>query len=228
MTPRQRFCFAGVVTALVLAAAVASCWSCASHIPPAARGRTAPQMHHSTVTIRTFCGGKFHGGSGVVVSPNRVLTAAHVVTCENADGIKSQASDVRVNPGDGQWRPAKIVAYAMTPDVAALVVEGIDRYGDIPVTLGPIPGLGERVCASTGSMPRYAIKCGFVQPRDDQEEAGDIEMDATIEPGNSGSGLYDASGRLVGIVVHFRRCINGQICGGAATSVWSRKTLLGI
>lgn len=184
------------------------------------------QMHHSTNTLRVLCPRGMFAGSGVMVSPTRMLTAGHVIRCEGEDGVYSKPLIIEVNPGDDKWRPATIVKENHTADVAMLQVEGLEMYFT-PVTISDAPVMGTRVCTSTGKKPRYALKCGVVQPTSVAEK-GSIQFDGIIEPGNSGSGLYDDSGHLVGVVVSYMMCVNGQICGGAGTALWPLRAELGL
>jgi hypothetical protein len=55
-----------------------------------------------------------------------------------------------------------------------------------------------------------------------------LAITASVRSGNSGSGVFDAAGRLVGVVVELRWCsvadayIGGNTCGGYASILaWS-------
>ena len=221
--------FAGVLVAIVwIGVLLTTCLSCASQ-SVAIRGRSMLQMHQATVTIRETCpDGRIFFGSGGIVGQGIVVTAAHVVRCDIAPGI-TVGGVVEVDPGDGEWRPAAPIRVLEVDDVASLSVGGLETY-ESPVQIGPPPAMGDTLCASTGQIPSYALKCGTVQPFP-ETETGDISWDAIVEPGNSGGLVYDSLGRVVGVVVQWRRCANVpfyQICGGRATSLWSRRQALGI
>jgi hypothetical protein len=73
---------------------------------------------------------------------------------------------------------------------------------------GPPPPLGAEVCEAP-AKPARKHRCGEVEP----PRGGFESSTMIVEPGNSGSGVYDAYGHLVGIAVHMTFCGNGQICG---------------
>lgn len=229
MTRPERFKFVGVLAVIALVTAmVSTCASCAPHTT-SSYGRSAPEMHQSTVTIRTVCSNGVFAGSGVMVSPTRILTAGHVVRCQISETSFEPPLAIGVDGGDDEFHFATLDSadFQEGVDVAALTVDGMRKYFT-PVTIGPQPDIGERVCASTGRKPRYAIKCGTVQPRTTADDTGTTRFDGIIEGGNSGSGLYDSRGRLVGIVTFYFKCSNGQTCGGGATPLWTRRDHLGI
>lgn len=154
-------------------------------------------------------------GSAVVVSADGLLLTNHHVTvsedCDVVDFVVAVAPST--NAGAIARYRASLVAADETLDLAVLRV---DRelggqptapqltpalIGDAntlhltdPVTAFGYPGAGAdpdsgevSISASTGTV------IGFL---DDRKW---IKIDADIEPGNSGGGLFDASGRLVGV-----------------------------
>jgi hypothetical protein len=80
-----------------------------------------------------------------------------------------------------------------------------------PIVHGPTPEYGARVCSTT-AYPQFLRMCGDVQMPADPP--GDLSHTIVTEGGNSGSGVYDAKGRLIGIITHRWSCQNGQLCGG--------------
>lgn len=213
---RQRTHLATLLVAIFATALlISTCASCGAW----QRGRSPHQMHDATATIKTTCATGVGFGSGVVIAPNRVLTAAHVVRCRVMPelNVTYDASAVVLDAGSGEV-VARVVRYDEGADIAVLEADVSRFYSPTPI--GPVPNIGDQVCASTGSMPYYALKCGIVQPRYTSTD-GDINFFTPIEPGNSGSGVYDYRGRLVGIVTRYGKCSNGQICRGRATSLAS-------
>ena len=227
LSKRDRFYFAGALAVLGVAVTAATCLSCVT--PLRMLTRTPAQQHQATVTVQTECamgGGGF--GTGVI-HDGRVITAAHVATCQIAPGFVVEGV-TKVDPGDGIWRNTNLSTLDLEADLAVLTVPGLEAY-TTPIEVGPVPLMGDVVCASTGAVPYYAIRCGVVGPSSPSSKTGDIVFDSVVVPGNSGSGLYDRHGRLVGIVVRFRTCGTlrwHQACDSSATSLWSRRQTLGI
>lgn len=158
-------------------------------------------------------------GSGVVVGDDRVLTAYHVVDCVMRVGTQQHAGHllaVRVMRGDIE-RSASVEVAMLPADVARLKTRGlIGATWWSAQQLGPVPRAGDEVCMSS-LYPKVERKCGMFEEQDN-DESGDMAHGAVTRPGNSGSGLYDAHGRLVGIVTHFRAFGTIQF-GGRATAL---------
>ena len=123
------------------------------------------------VSVRCASGGE---GRGVVVSPMHVLVSRHQVTAcagsMTADGHPIVVQEIS-DAGDGA--------------LLATYWEQWDRWA-IP---GPAPVVGERVCSRR-------LGCGAVLAH----TSDGFLWDHQTHPGDSGSGIYDSRGRLVGVV----------------------------
>ena len=140
-------------------------------------------------------------GSGVIISSDGyILTCAHVV-----DG----ASTITVTIGDKDY-PATLVGEDTTSDIAVIK---IDADGLTPATVGDSDGLkvGQSVMAVgnplgelggtvTGGMISALNRSVTIQGSSSTNTMSLIQMDASVSPGNSGGGLFNMSGELVGIV----------------------------
>ena len=140
-------------------------------------------------------------GSGVVISSDGyILTCAHVV-----DG----ASNITVTVG-GQDYTATLVGEDTTSDIAVIK---IDATGLTPATVGDSDGLkvGESVMAVGNPLGELGgtVTSGIVsalnrsvsiQGTSSVNTMSLIQMDASVSPGNSGGGLFNMNGELVGIV----------------------------
>jgi hypothetical protein len=155
------------------------------HIEPAPR--MPWQQHASDVRVESSCGefGNNGSGSGVIISERHVLTAAHVVSC-------SSLPYVHVTLASGR-RLRMIVErddlmFGSGTDVARLEIASAEWFdvGIAPPALGTLVG-GMTVCLMAG--------CGRAYPYD----RGLVEVPSS--PGDSGLGVYDWYGRLLGIVV---------------------------
>lgn len=132
-------------------------------------------------------------GSGVVVRPDMIATAFHVV--EPAERI-----DVRLS--DGRIVPARLVAGDEASDIALLKVEA----GLTPIEFGPVPGLAEPVCAIGNTFGLgLSVTCGVVSATAVTNAGFNavedfIQTDAAINPGTSGGALINRDGQLIGLV----------------------------
>lgn len=153
-------------------------------------------------------------GSGVIVSKTRILTAAHVVETEG--GVCAYVAED--SSGKTHLMYPITVLSSEEIDLASMeIISPRDEFASERVFFGKKPAVGDRVCTAT-AWPRREYKCGDVMRS--KEPPGDIRVYMTVEPGNSGSGLYDMRGDLVGIVVHtYPNRGNGQYVTGGASSL---------
>ena len=141
-------------------------------------------------------------GSGVIISDDGyILTCAHVV--DGADNITVQV--------DGTDYAATVIGSDSSSDVAVLK---IDAEGLTPAVVGDSSALavGEEVVAVGNPLGNFSgtVTNGIVSAlnRDVTVQNNDgsvinlsvIQTNASISPGNSGGGLFNMAGELIGIV----------------------------
>lgn len=128
-------------------------------------------------------------GSGVVVGVGQVVTNCHVVQA---------ASAIRVQWGEKVLR-ATLTLQDIERDLCRLDVSGLEapavklrsvrdvRVGEAVYAVGNPLGLG------------LAVSAGIVSRLHEAEGKLFILSSASVSPGSSGGGLFDANGRLIGI-----------------------------
>jgi serine protease Do len=155
-------------------------------------GEIAERVGPSVVGI----GNRWRGGSGVVISENRILTNAH-----NLHG-----DEVTVTFADGRTADAKALGVDADGDLAVLEVN-TDAAPPLEAGTADAPRIGTPVVAlgnPNGHGPRVTL--GFVSgtgrsfrgPRG-RRVAGAIEHTAPLMPGSSGGPIVGLDGRLLGI-----------------------------
>jgi serine protease DegS len=135
-------------------------------------------------------------GSGVVIDARGfILTNLHVVD------TLFDAFDTQVTLSDGRRKPATVVAWDKTNDLAVLHINidnltpieiGDDsniQIGDVVFAIGYPHNIGQAV--SQGIVSALSSIAG--------DSVRMIQTDAAINPGNSGGALIDLEGRLIGI-----------------------------
>ncbi len=151
---------------------------------------------------------KYGSGSGVVIAKDYVLTNYHVV--EGAHSLKISVGDDEENLYD-----ATVAASDENKDVAVLYVPGLPlepvELGDSdelvigdwvvcignPIgftgtaTAGIVSGLNREIASDNSSVDKYGRSSKVVNSM--------IQTDAAINSGNSGGGMFNTAGQLVGI-----------------------------
>lgn len=141
-------------------------------------------------------------GSGVVVTADgAILTALHVVADASeieltfADGSKSSADVVSRQPEDdiavvrAKQPPATLIPAVLGNPAAA-------RQGTEAYALGNPFGLSGSISVGVIS----GLDRSFKMPDSDLVLHGLIQIDAAVNPGNSGGPLVDRDGHVIGIV----------------------------
>jgi len=159
-------------------------------------------------------------GSGVVVDTDgHVITNNHVVDGSTADGISVTLSDGRIYQAtvvgtDPTTDLAVLLITDPPQDLAAAVVADSDTVAvgapvmavgnplglDSTVTTGIVSALDRPVSTSDGS---------------DTTVTNAIQIDAAVNPGNSGGPLFDASGKVVGITSSIASLSSGTSSSGS-------------
>lgn len=141
-------------------------------------------------------------GSGVIISDQGlILTALHVV-----DG----ATDIRVTFADGTQSGAQVSASQVDNDIAVLQPDELPSMV-VPAVLGNPNAMrvGDEAYAVGNPFGLYSsmsagVISGFgrsFQPENsDRTLRGLIQIDAAVNPGNSGGPLLNRAGQVIGIV----------------------------
>ena len=140
-------------------------------------------------------------GSGVIISSD-----GYILTC---DHVVSGASNITVTIGDKDY-PATIIGEDSTSDTAVIKIEAdgltpaivgdSDKLavGDNVLAVGnPLGELGGTVTSGIVSALNRSVS---IQSSSSVNTMSLIQMDASVSPGNSGGGLFNMNGELIGIV----------------------------
>lgn len=143
-------------------------------------------------------------GSGVIISEDGyIITNTHVIADEST-GIPS--SQITVRLADGTEYPAKTIGYDADSDISILKIEATGltaaqcgnsdnlAVGEELVIVGnPLGELGGTVTNGIVSATEREIQVNSVT-------MSLIQTNAAVNPGNSGGGMFNMQGHLVGIV----------------------------
>lgn len=171
------------------------------HLEDAVRA-TAP----SVVEIKT----SFGLGSGVVVQPSGlIVTNNHVIAGETR---------VEIVTASGSSIAGEVVASDENQDLAIVRPSGSAGPGVAIAedAAGP-PDIGSAVFAIGSPFGlRNTVTAGVVSAFREDDGRPVIQFDAPVNPGNSGGGLFDLQGQLVGIPTSIRSPVGGNVGIGFA------------
>ncbi len=160
---------------------------CDQH-PPSLPGETDDALD-ATLLVRTERG----TGSAVLISADGfALTAAHVV---------GDAAEVDVLAHDAQQLRATVVRVDELQDVALLRVERAEPFVCLPLAVAPTPlGSDTFILGSPGGEElSFSVSKGIVSAYRDFGGVRFVQLDASVNPGNSGGPAVDDTGHVIGI-----------------------------
>jgi S1-C subfamily serine protease len=159
-------------------------------------------------------------GSGFFVTPDLILTNAHVV---------EGSSSVTLRMSDGTSTPGRVLRSAPEVDIA-IVRLNQPRPSQPTMTMGTVNGAraGQEVIAigSALGMLQNTVTRGIVSAVRNAGGVILIQTDAAINRGNSGGPLIDRAGRVIGITT-LKMASNSESLGFAVAIDHARPLLEG-
>jgi len=154
--------------------------------------RTYPAYDSSSVTTLQ------NSGTGFFISETLVATNYHVV---------SGAKEIEVTYQNDTKLPATIVAKDPANDLALLRVNGLENIAK-PLSIGQSRNIKEGIQVFTAGFPlaselgtRAKISEGIVNSITGlEDDFRMLQVSIPIQPGNSGSPVFNAKGQVIGIV----------------------------
>ncbi len=148
-------------------------------------------MFGGTYTTNTAGSGVIISKDGYIITNNHVIEGAQKITVTTQDGTQYDATLVGTDE-KSDIAVLKVDADALTP--ATIGDSSTISVGDTAVAIGnPLGTLG-------GTVTDGIISATSRELVVNNESMRLIQTNATINSGNSGGGLYDGNGNLIGIV----------------------------
>lgn len=168
--------------------------------PPSAPGipqEVVDRVVPSTVKVAGVACNRIQEGSGFVALPELVVTNAHVVAGQD---------ETVVERSDGSEVSATVVAFDPRRDLAVVRVPGLDRAA-LPLADTDVGGTGAVFGHPGGgalrvapySVGREVAATGTDIYDRERTERQVLILAASLAPGDSGAGLIDPQGRVVGV-----------------------------
>lgn len=182
---------------------LSACEACAA--APVPRTNYSRQVeyvtHESSVRVLVYClDGSGGLGSGTAVSADLIVTAKHVIEGCGPIGV-ARISAVTL---DGIDHPVLVSTVAREGiDVATLIATEVSPFKVHARLAWQMPGRGDLVCWVGGDgteANRGNKKCGYYEGPRFPDDGYDIVSGKTA-PGNSGSGVFNDRGELIGVLV---------------------------
>ena len=166
-------------------------------------------------------------GSGVLISMDEILTAAHVVHA--ADSLEVEFSD-------GTRIPADVISSSPRADIALLQLHESAPSDILPPRLGDSDkvSVGDEVFVIGAPYGiSHTLTRGIISGHHSKgggegiDETDFFQTDAAINQGNSGGPMFNMSGEVIGIVSHFKSKTGSNVgLGFAVTSNMARHLML--
>lgn len=173
---------------LAVTIVVSGCGASGAEIDPGAR---------SAFLSTTACGdASSTNGSAVVVGGGRALTAAHLVigastvTVELPRGDRVVAEPLVVDP----TRDLALLDLGESPRLGAVELDRASSGETVRLVGGAVSGDLDATVLRAAALVVDEVRGA------DRHRRGGYELDLSIERGDSGAGLYDADGHLVGLL----------------------------
>jgi S1-C subfamily serine protease len=149
-------------------------------------------------------------GTGFVLSSGRIATNAHVV---------GDSSLVQVEAQDGTTYKGMVVMKDVDRDFAIIEFEGVRPFVTVlPLRHADAPEIGEGVVIIGSPLGlKGTVTTGVVSQI---YPNGMIQLNASVNPGNSGGPVFDMQGRVFGIAtIKLRQTLDGQSVDGLGIAI---------
>lgn len=199
--------------------------------PPDAAGIAEAEQRAVAVYVHCLPPLAGHAGSGVAIMGRSVVTALHVVNCAPLNVKGAQVADVYIAPAaviiqdaNDETHLAEVRLVDVDRDMVRLELDADWSHEKPTARLAPPPRIG-RVCLAA-SVPKREVKCGEVRRLRSWPPDMVLYTGVQVTFGNSGGGVYDDEGRLVGIET---RCDDSAGCvlpGAYGPAIWDVRASL--
>ena len=182
--------------------------------------RSAVEVYCSFVGTGYLSSEYTQGGAGVIYKMNKEAKTAYIITnyhvVYSSKSSNNISSDIKIIPyGQEAFVPASFVGGTPTYDIAVLKVDGFDAeefyravtvnksdvtVGQTAIAIGNPSGSGISATQGIVSVDSEQITMSAIDNPQDEVKMRVMRIDTAVNSGNSGGGLYNDRGELIGIV----------------------------
>jgi S1-C subfamily serine protease len=187
--------------------------------------KVAPDLVDITTDL-TYEGGQADGTGIVLTSDGLVLTNNHVIS----GATQIRATDV----GNGHSYIGQVLGYDRSHDIAVVQLQGASKLpaatigdsskvsiGDQVVGIGNAGGVGGTPSSAAGTVTQLNQSITATDEGDGTSEqlSGLIQINANIQPGDSGGALADSNGQVIGVDTAASSGFSFQTSGGQGFAI---------
>lgn len=172
-------------------------------VKPTTMQEAINSVFNSVVTIEASLNDGTSAGAGVLVGYTG--TDSYIMTCHH---VIADATELNVILSDGEKYSATLVGGDYKTDIAVIAINKIDLTYATLAEASSTPALGSSVFAIGNPLGTLggSVTSGIISATSREITTSDgttmnlMQTDAAINSGNSGGGLFNTNGQLIGIV----------------------------
>ncbi|MDP3063346.1 MAG: serine protease [Chloroflexota bacterium] len=139
------------------------------------------------------------GGSGIVISNTEILTAEHIITGSASATVSIDGVGLRTATVYGYDSQRDIALLRLIEPAVGATIAEINAQEEPVDTGDPVVAIGFTDMSATSPTITFGYTSGRTYFSSSQQNI--FRFDAIVNPGDSGGGVFDRDGQLVGLIL---------------------------